>query len=650
MPFREKIATRWMPIIRKPGLIVVELSIVFLWTVWVCQPYLLSGEMVWPTGQEIIHSTQSHFMWEVFRDCGLCFLWNGSTNGGVPAFIDGLHGAPLHPLVILTALVFGVVDGTKITLILAFFLAGLAQLWLGRVVGLKAVPRILCALLAVAGGHLAGKMDNGVVPLVLATANCSLFIPAFLQFLISPSRKNTILLSAVTATALLAGQGYVQIGMVTAVLPALILYNRLSGSGVRLPWKRLGVSLLFVTLFLAFFLIPLIHFLPQWTKDVDPEFLSAQPLGYVPLNLVIDDEPFYHTVELHMLGFSFIYINFIGWIPVLLAAVAGWFVSAEQKRFLKTFWFALLFILLAASGLTYKTLSALSLEMFQMVRFPGFIAGLAIPLILAMAGMTVQALLERKWTLQVQFSNLFGGTRSWRIAFLPILVMAALVYAIYSAYQFGTNYIQAQVVTRLDTKILDAMATDELEWVQTPYGDNDWIPLTVPRKMKIASNTRPWYWTNHLMPPARFNAEPNPKEGETPVATVGPFFIYEYPDVHYASIQTTSGKVAPCTASGQWGDLDVVCESDEAGTLFVQENYWDGWTATIDGVNAHLVKDLFLAVELPAGRHIAAFRYRPLDVAVGAALTALGIASAVVYLWLGRRNRDEAAISAEARQ
>jgi hypothetical protein len=45
---------------------------------------------------------------------------------GVPAFVE-LHGAPLHPLVILTTLLWGAVNGAKLTVLACLALAGLAE-------------------------------------------------------------------------------------------------------------------------------------------------------------------------------------------------------------------------------------------------------------------------------------------------------------------------------------------------------------------------------------------------------------------------------------------------------------------------------------------------------------------------------------------
>ena len=66
----------------------------------------------------------------LFR-CGSCVLWNGFINGGNPAFAD-FYGAALHPLTIVTTLIWGAIDGGKLLVVSSLALAGLANGGLGQ--------------------------------------------------------------------------------------------------------------------------------------------------------------------------------------------------------------------------------------------------------------------------------------------------------------------------------------------------------------------------------------------------------------------------------------------------------------------------------------------------------------------------------------
>ncbi|HEY8476548.1 MAG TPA: hypothetical protein VIN09_06760, partial [Chloroflexota bacterium] len=59
--------------------------------------------------------------------------------------------------------------------------------------------------------------------------------------------------------------------------------------------------------------------LPEFGKDTDPQFRSAQPFAFVPLNLVINDRAFYTSDALQKFPYPHLYVNFIGWVPLLLA-------------------------------------------------------------------------------------------------------------------------------------------------------------------------------------------------------------------------------------------------------------------------------------------------------------------------------------------
>ena len=70
----------------------------------------------------------------------------------------------------------------------------------------------------------------------------------------------------------------------------------------------------------------------------------------------------------------------------------------------------------------------------------------------------------------------------------------------------------------------------------------------------------------------------------------------------------------------------VVAEmtSDSAGLLVLADLFYPGWTAEADGRPAEILRadGVFRAVALPAGTHRVVFRYRPLSVWIGAALSA----------------------------
>jgi hypothetical protein len=222
------IVIRWKRYTRADRLL--ELCLIGLWAMWVGREYLNFDPHLWPglsvyfgTINEFSSSVQPHFVWSQLTQCGECILWNGAVNGGAPAFAD-VYGATLHPIVIVTTLLFGAINGAKITLIASFFLAGVAQWWLARVMGLGRLAGLWGAALAIVGGHLAGRMESGIVTLVLATASCSLVVAPGIELALTGKRRPAVLFGVTLALAAMSGQGYLQIGLLLGILPAFAIF------------------------------------------------------------------------------------------------------------------------------------------------------------------------------------------------------------------------------------------------------------------------------------------------------------------------------------------------------------------------------------------------------------------------------------------
>jgi hypothetical protein len=86
----------------------------------------------------------------------------------------------------------------------------------------------------------------------------------------------------------------------------------------------------------------------------------------------------------------------------------------------------------------------------------------------------------------------------------------------------------------------------------------------------------------------------------------------------------------------------VVAEmtSDSAGLLVLADLFYPGWSAEVDGHRAEILRadGVFRAVALPPGSHRIVFRYRPLSVWIGGALSAAALLS---ILALARGGRPE---------
>jgi hypothetical protein len=275
----------------------IEILVIGTWAFWVGLPYLDFNPRVIPSGREFNSVIQSHHLWTRFLDCGFCAFWNSTATGGFPAFADP-YGSMLHPLVIIPTLIFGVVNGSKLTLILAFWSAGIAQWWIAHELKLGRIPRVWSGLMAVVGGHLVGKMELGLLGIILSTAMSSFVFAAILALVNRAGKRNAVILAITVASALLAGQGYIQLGL-AGTAPALLFLIIDQRFNIEPNWKYFGIAITLSLLISAVFLIPFLHFSPNFGKYQDPSFNLAQPIQYLPLNYVIKTLDFYQTGALN---------------------------------------------------------------------------------------------------------------------------------------------------------------------------------------------------------------------------------------------------------------------------------------------------------------------------------------------------------------
>lgn len=104
---------------------------------------------------------------------------------------------------------------------------------------------------------------------------------------------------------------------------------------------------------------------------------------------------------------------------------------------------------------------------------------------------------------------------------------------------------------------------------------------------------------------------------------------------------------APPTAPGrvlaaERGRERVLVDAEASGPalLVVSDSFWPGWTATVDGQPAPILRAdvLVRGIPFPPGRHVVELRYAPPEARLGAWLSALGIGAAIALAVLARRS------------
>ncbi len=613
---------------RKLGL-VLEVLLIGAWALWVGREYLDFDPSVVPTGREFGSAIQTHHVWTWFKECGWCALWNGSERGGYPAFVD-VHGSMLHPIVIGTTLLWGVVNGTKVALVISFWFAGLAQWWMARELRLGRLPRLWSAGMAVVGGHLTGRMALGSFDAVLSVAMASLVLASVLSVARRGGRSSTVLLGVLTASVILSGHGYFQVGLL-GLLPAFVFLLIDKKLGLRPVWKNYVLALVLALFLAAPLLVPFVHFSTNFIKHTDPDFEAAQSLAYMPLNLVIDDWHYYHSEALGKLPFPHLYNFYIGWVPVILAIV-GLCMSRRKDR--RIIWFMLagaLMMFMVGSAVVLKWVANL-IPAVAGVRHSAQIAGLAVPLILGLSAYGLDRLMKFDWP---EFSLAFSKAEvSFKLRFhLQWLLLIPLFFSLRSGYDFAKFWVSTVELREESELLIDELKTDSLQWVAPPFGEHAYVEPAIRKGLKLSPGIMTWRWKDREFPVPVLRADRKgpPSDLAEFVTEVDGVPIYARDDQPYAAVIKNDRRHL-CKAFGTGGSLNVYCDTPFAGSLIVKENTWTGWKAWRDGERVALKGDQWLQVDALVGKHTYQFRYRPWDVPLGLALSFLGMVTCA-WLW-----------------
>ena len=612
-----------------------EAAIIILLALFVTQPYQNFNPNLVPTGREYLSAIQTHHLWDWVKTCGPCAFWNGAQRGGAPSFTDPYSSA-LHPLVMLTTLGWGVRTGAKIALVAIFMLGGLSQWWLAQVLCLGSLARLWSGMLAVVAGYLGARAENGNFGLLLSTVACALVLPPLILVAQGAGRRTAVVLGVLLALALLAGQGYMQIAL-ACIAPLFLLLLPADRARRIAILQRLALAGAIAVLLASVFLVPLLHFLPEFSKYLDPAFHAKTSAALMPLFLVINNPDFYYGDALGKLPYPYLYANFVGWVPLAFVAWALFHHTAQQRRVVVILSLAAMLVLWIASGEPLQWLAERVPPLagqFSGLRFHPVMAGMAVPPILALAAIGLDRLLDTR-ELRLHLALLQAGEQPRGIVFDPrILVLLPLLLALIQAYQFSSGWIRLVPLQDEVPAVLAALHTPDVQWINPPFGEHPFMEPALEAGLKMNQGFRTWDWKDRSLPPAVLEAtRTSVKEDMKPLQTIDNIVIGAAPaGSEYAIVISPVAHRSVCTAQGVAGDINVQCNTQEGGTLTVKENSWNGWYASLDSRPADLLPGQWLSLDIPPGQHMISLHYRPWDTPLGLLMSLAGVGLAA-WVW-----------------
>jgi hypothetical protein len=613
----------------------LELLPLIILTFIMAAPYLDFRQNYYPNGYEYYAVTVTHYVWNLLPKCGTCVFWNGLLNGGMPAFAE-LLGAVLHPLVIITTLIWGVINGSKIIIIASLLMSGFSMWWFAKELEVGRLSRIWISLFGVVGGHLIGRLESGNILFTLSIASASLLFPMVLRLNKHPTNRRIALLAVLMALTWLSGEGYIQLVVVLGWFPAFLWLLYESGKKKQEKWIAFCKSLFISGLLCGILIIPAAHFMHDMDKDDCPDLHDVQPIRYLPLNLVIGDSALMGQTYLGMDTFPYAHINFIDWTPVILAVIAGYFVfQRKNKKVYGAIYLSILLVMVFCSKEIYLFLVPYFPFLTKICSMGGS-SSLMVPPILAMAAWGLDRLFDLKWP-NITLGDGQKDEKTKSVSIKWLILIPVLVLSFKNIIPFAKNYLNVHKV-EIPAEELAFARVNDAQWVDPPA---EWLPTLLDEDRKIIMWDRHVTWKDRQRLAGYIGFTNNPDSGVQIVAQEPDFYVIKRPEELYASVKTDNKYLIKCEAVSLGGDIDVTCNTPSKGILTVLDYQYSGWYAWVDGQPQPLLGGDWLSVNAPSGKHTYTFRYRPWDIYLGAFLTLIGFGVVIWLLWRKKDDRSE---------
>lgn len=577
-----------------------------------------------------------------------------------------------NPVGTLPVLIWGGINGMKVSIFLSFVLAGFGQWWMAHVFGVRGIFRLWAGLLFIVSGGLALLWRLGWYELLLGAVWFPWCFAALWWALQQRGRRSLVVAAVCVAMVMTTGGGYYPLYLFVSL--AVLVGVALLWTKAAERWAKFGRAVmiaLFSAGLLAVMLLPMIDAFRFAARDAQPDLLQhgSQPIHYALINYLVSAPEWYNAELLSKSpSASWAYIGFLPLAALLFVPLA--YSQARWRRPAISALVALTVVLLVWQASRYPPVSYLyqQIPFLYTFRFPGRLLIIATSplIILGALGLQHLLLIGRRWGRgrQLALVSQFTEGRSRGVAMRWVLYIALLVVMAFSLRDvYQVNQSVAFAPQQRNAKALTA-----LRWLKnhdpgfyyTNVGGGmiywDWVPaaLEMPiinfrynrrlRSMDAQAQPESPFAASPKYLIARFD-QPRPENAEQVADFDGvgvwylpnalPFAFHAKPGLLSTAETVTNADVVPLSARLAGPNQVVVRGEVESAAeqLVVLVSDYPGWRLYIDGRPTEMRPvNGYLGAMMQPGEHTYAFIFRPTKHFVGLAISLLTLLVMVAVL------------------
>ncbi len=590
-------------------------------------------------------------------------LWN-PVRGTGRSFISDPFLFVFNPFLSLPMAIFGVVNGSKVAVVLNFFIAGLGMWFLGRELKFGRLTRLWCSLLYLMSGAIPAHLNAGHTQLAFALGWLPWSIAGMLWVINRKSFVAILCASLAQALFFFTGNLYYQ---VYAFFCLLILAIGFSFNWTQFHFKWEIAKRIMLMALISLGLIS-IQFLPELASISDVRNLG----GYLPneteyygsqrpenalVNFFVSDLDFYRNETLDKAPYPQESYRYIGVVPFLLLLFLIPAYQRGHKKEIIVFGLCFLFML-AWTGMQYTFIKTIYtvLPFLNQFRWPGRALSVGALFLILISGYCLDhlwaSLRLTKPLIKSPSSPGVHGAIPQTSSILSVLLILGLFLSTRHVYLKNQELIYLENISAPEIKVGLAMLrnNDRSEFsvytshaiaikstldiyknhLRSPTIVDGWVPADSPFLLGIPGviELQPKYWLN-------WQGEDIDHTDHHLMASIGTMQIWENPDTYpYAFLvpiqyllsagRILPEEVQPVIDVQRYGPNRIVVEveSNQQDVLILSESWFSGWKVSIDNHPAEIesVSNL-LAVQITSGQHIVEFEYSPLAFKVGALIS-----------------------------
>jgi hypothetical protein len=607
-------------------------------------------------------------------------LWNPIIGTGRSLIADPFLFI-FNPFLSLPMAFFGVVNGSKVAVLLNFFIAGLGMWLLGRELKFNRLTRLWCGVLYMLSGAIPAHLFAGHIQLAFSLAWLPWSITGLFWAINRSCLASILLASIAQALFFFTGNLYYQI---YAFFCMLII-----GLSFVMDWKRFRPNVEKMKRILLMGIISLglisIQFLPEVTLHSDiynlggfledeTEFHGSQRPENAIVNYFISDLAFFQNSSLDKAPYPQESYRYIGIIPFLLLLFLVPTLQRGNRKEIITFLLCFL-LMLAWTDIRHSFIKTIynALPVLKQFRWPGRALSVGGLFLIILSGYCLDHVLGtvENHRIMKRNSRTVQGHQANTQTYSPLTILVVLGLFL-SARQV---YLRNQDLLYLD-KMIEPEVVAGLNWLRKVepgetlvytthsiarnsalsfYDLNirsqsivdGWIPGGAPLRMGN-DNLVPvkpnysfnWHW------------EELDESNFTSVIEFGALQIWHdsfaFPYAFHVPIDRALSAeslnihdVQSVISAEREGFNRILLEVEPTveSVLIVTESWSSGWQVYINQESAEVTSvSNLLAVQIPPGRHLVEFHYNPLSFRVGAIIAGLTLLLVILGLtWEGLR-------------